>query len=98
MKANKFALAFAIVFILLAFAAGSFAGDNGKINLNTATKEQLVAIGLDEGMAGDILELREDNGEFVDMEELLDVEGMTPQLLRKIKKHLFIKPAADCNC
>jgi len=98
MKTNKFAWCLSVLFILLAFAAGSFAGDDGKINLNTATKEQLVSVGLDEGMADQVLELREENGEFVDMEELLDVDGMTPRLLRKIKKLLFIKPSAGCNC
>jgi competence protein ComEA len=80
--------------------APAFAGDNaGKINLNTATLEQLTAIdGIDQTMAEAIIELRTENEEFVDMDELLDVEGITPTLLRKLGKFLYLEAASSCNC
>ena len=70
----------------------------GKININTATKEQLVSAGLDEKVAEGILELRNENDEFVDMEELLDVDGMDAMRLRELKKKLYIEAAKGCNC
>jgi len=77
----------------------SFADDKaGKINLNTATKEQLVSIGIDAKMADAILKLRKENGEFVDMEELMDVDGMDAKILRKLKKKVYIEAAKGCNC
>ena len=72
--------------------------NGGKIKLNTATKEQLVSIGIDEKISDGILELRKENDEFVDMEELLDVDGMDAKLLRDFKKKLYIEAAAGCNC
>ena len=45
-----------------------------------------------------IVKLREDNGEFIDMEELLSVPGIDNRLLRKLKKHLFVESVEDCNC
>ena len=80
--------------------APAFAGDNdGKINLNTATLEQLTAIdGIDQTMAEAIIELRTENEEFVDMDELIDVEGITPTLLRKLGKFLYLEAASSCNC
>lgn len=70
----------------------------GMINLNTATKEQLVSIGIKEEMADKILELRKENESFVDIEELLDVEGMDAKQLRKLKKKLYVQEVAGCNC
>ncbi len=89
-----------LVLTLSLAAAPAFAGDNsGKLNLNKATVEQLAEIpGLNQDMAEKIIELRDENEEFVDMEELLDVDGMDNTLLRKLDKHLFIEPASDCNC
>lgn len=90
-----------IVICFTVWLSGSFvqADDkNGKINLNTATKEQLVAIGIDGDMAEAILKLREENDEFVDMEELLDVDGMDAKRLRDLKKKLYIEAAKGCNC
>ena len=87
------------LFLLCNLGTGLAAKDNsGKINLNTATKEQLVSIGLEEDLAQGIIDLREENEEFVDMDELLDVEGINGKLLRQLKKKVFIEAAASCNC
>jgi len=90
-------LILAICFLL---SAAAFAADDkeGKINLNTATKEQLVGVGLDAELADQILELREENGEFVDIEELSDIDGVDAKLIRQLKKKIFIEAAAGCNC
>lgn len=72
---------------------------DGKLNLNAANREDLLKIDLiDEELADSILEMREENGEFVDMEELLDIDGIDNRLLRKLGKKIYLEPASDCNC
>jgi competence protein ComEA len=90
---------FTVMCILLSVSGMLFAADkDGKINLNTATKDQLLSIGIDPEIADEILEHKKENGEFVDIEELLDVEGVTPALLRQLKQKLYIEATAGCNC
>lgn len=93
-------IAFLILGLLLIHSGMALAADDtkGKINLNSATKEQLVSVGIEESLADAIIELRTENEEFVDMDELLDVDGITPSLLRSLKKKLFIEEIAGCNC
>ncbi len=97
---KKFLIALTLMLTLALAAAPVFAGDNdGKLNLNTATVAQLEAIdGISHDMAESIVELRKENEEFVDMDELLDVDGVDNTLLRKLGKYLYIEPASDCNC
>lgn len=72
---------------------------DGRLNLNAATKEDLAKIdGINSEMADQILELRKENGEFVDLEELLDIDGFDNKLLRKLKKLIYLEKASDCNC
>mgnify|MGYP000952662976 FL=1 len=90
-----------LLFLMLALAGGvALAQDeSGKLNLNAATVEQLAQVpGMTPDLAKKIIEKRKANGEFVDMDELLDVDGVDANLLRKLKDRLFVKPAANCNC
>lgn len=97
---KKLIIALTLLLAMAIAAAPAFAGsDDGKLNLNAATVEQLEAIdGISHQLAVEIVELRKKNGEFVDMSELLEVEGMDNTLLRKLDKFLYIEPASDCNC
>jgi competence protein ComEA len=99
MKKMKCMVCIVIGVILFAFAGNSIADDQGKINLNTATMDQLAKIpGLNKDLAKKLVDQRKKNGEFVDMEELLEVKGISKDLLRGLKKYLLIKPASGCNC
>jgi competence ComEA-like helix-hairpin-helix protein len=101
MKLKKFTGCMAMILLFTAFTCGVFAGEEneGKLNLNTATVKELVKVpGLNQDLAAKIIELREKNGEFIDMEELLDVPGINNELLRQLKKHLYIESVDDCNC
>ena len=97
---KKILIALTLMLALAVSATAAFAdGNDGKINLNVATVEQLESIeGISHELAEKIIELREENGEFVDMSELLDVEGVDNSLLRQLDKFLFIEAASDCNC
>ncbi len=58
----------------------------GPLNLNTATKHQLVALpGIGEVMAGRIIRHRQDHGPFKSIEELRSIKGFSKRLLEKLK-------------
>lgn len=99
MNIKKIIGCFAVLLLFSALACSLCADDEGKLNLNAATVEELSAIsGLNQDLATKIIELRDENGEFIDMEELLDVPGIDNQLLRQLKKRIFIESVDDCNC
>lgn len=97
---KKLSIAFALLLALALSSTAVFAADNsGKLNLNVATVEQLEAIdGISHELAEEIVNTRTENGEFVDMSELLDIDGVDNALLRKLEKVIYIEPASDCNC
>jgi competence protein ComEA len=100
MKLKKITSCLAVSLLLFsALACGVYAEEKGKLNLNAAKVEELAKIpGLNQELAKKIIELRKENGEFIDMEELLDIPGINNQLLRQLKKYLFIESVDDCNC
>ncbi len=60
--------------------------DPGPLNLNTATKPQLVALpGIGDVMAERIIRYREDHGPFRDLEELRSIKGISKRSLEKLK-------------
>lgn len=89
-----------LLFMVAALCTVASADDKeGKINLNKATAEELAALpGITEEIAAGIVELREERGEFVDIMELLDVDGIDNRLLRKLERLLYIEAVSDCNC
>ncbi|WP_372882035.1 ComEA family DNA-binding protein [Psychromonas sp.] len=57
-----------------------------KINLNTATAQQLAVIkGIGEKKAQAIIDYRETNGDFADLSELVNVKGIGESTLTKIQ-------------
>ena len=66
-------------------------GSDGKINLNTAAKEQLMTLtGIGEAKAAAIIRYREENGGFQSIEELMEVEGIKEGVFNKIKDQIKI--------
>jgi len=99
MKNIAFCSLLLVLTMLMTAGSGLAQEEDGKLDLNTATLEQLVQIpGVKPEMAQRILEKRKVNGEFVDMDELLDVEGVDDNFLRQLKERVYVKPAAKCNC
>ena len=63
-----------------------------KLNLNTATFEQLKALpGIGEATAKKILELRESKGGFKSLEELKEVKGIGDKKFEVLKNYLTLE-------
>ena len=72
------------------------------VNINTATAEEFaknVPL-IDQDMAERIVEYREENGDFQVLEELLQVEGFTRSMLRRLKPFLILEGLGgdECTC
>ena len=63
------------------------------VNLNTATKEELIALpGIGPAKAQAILDYRKANGAFKSVEELKDVKGIGAKRFEKLKPELTVAP------
>ena len=87
--------------LLLAFAFALWSGAAlAALNLNTATKEELIALpGIGPAKAQAILDYRNAHGGFKSIEELKDVKGIGAKRFEKLKGELTVagtpsKPAS----
>ena len=64
---------------------------SGKININTATAEQLTELnGIGEVKANAIIEYRNNFGNFISLEEIMNVKGIGEKTFEKIKDYITI--------
>ena len=64
---------------------------SGKININTATKEQLMTLsGIGESKADSIIRYRTENGNFSAVEDITKVSGIGEAMLNKIKDDITV--------
>src|SRR4051794_6956572 len=84
-------LRFSVVLALALFSQWALA----TVNLNTATKEELIALpGIGPAKAQAILDYRKTNGAFKTVEDLKDVKGIGAKRFEKLKGELTVAPAA----
>lgn len=66
-------------------------GESDEININTATKEQLMTLkGIGEARAEDIISYRESNGPFNKIEEIMGVSGIKEAAFQKIREKITV--------
>ncbi len=64
---------------------------NKKININTASKEELITIsGIGEAKAESIIKYREENGAFKQIEDITKVSGLGESIFNKIKEFITV--------
>ncbi|MGG0209401.1 helix-hairpin-helix domain-containing protein [Bacillus mycoides] len=69
----------------------TFSKNEGKVQINTASKEQLEKItGIGSRKAESILKYREEHGPFQKIEDLLEIDGIGAKSLEKIKDQIII--------
>lgn len=71
------------------------------LNVNTATLEQLAAVpGLNEELAKNIVQYRDDMGDLQSLDELTEVPGISKDLLGKLKDYIGLDAiaGAECSC
>lgn len=65
--------------------------DDGRINLNTATVEELMTLpGIGQSKAESIVSWREENGAFGSVEDILNITGIKEGVFSKIKDHIKV--------
>ena len=94
---------FSLFFVINAMTVSAEEVLKGKtVNVNTATAEEFaenVPL-IDMELAERIVEYRDEAGDFQVIEELLQVEGFTRELLRKVKNYLLLEGIGgdECTC
>lgn len=79
-------LAAAVLLTLLAVPAVAAE----KLNLNTATREQLEALGLSDSQATQLIAHRQKSGPLLQVEELLAVPQMKKETFEKIRDRVMV--------
>lgn len=65
--------------------------DDGKININTAAKDELLSLpGIGESKADDIIRYRDEHGKFESVEDIMNIQGIKEGVFNKIKDQISI--------
>lgn len=94
MKLDRLVASALAVVLALGLSAGSALAATkpapaGKININTATAEQLTAVpGIGVKLAARIVEHRQKNGSFKSVQELMNVKGVGEKSLTRLEPFL----------
>ena len=75
----------------LVVLADGISEQDGKVNLNTASEEELCTLnGIGPKRASDIIRYREEHGAFANIEEVMNVSGIKQSLFAKIKGYIRV--------
>lgn len=67
------------------------AEDNGLVNINSATCDQLMALpGIGQNKADSIIAYREENGKFNSVEDIMNIAGIKEGVFNKIKDYITV--------
>jgi competence ComEA-like helix-hairpin-helix protein len=97
--------AFVAIIVFISLSGQAMAQANKKlvgktVNINKATAEEMVKNVplMTPDLAKKIVKYRQDNGDFQVLDELLQVQGMTRDLLKRIKPFLLLEGLGGSQC
>ena len=80
------------VALMLAWAIPALADDVSKVNINTATQDQLMTLeGIGESYAVRIIEYRTKNGPFQSPSDIIKVKGIGEKIYEANKDRIIVK-------
>ncbi len=80
------------VLVLMVGGISVYAGDAAKININTASAEELTQLqGVGAKYAVKIVEYREQNGPFASAEDIMKISGIGPVTFEKNKELIVVE-------
>lgn len=80
-----------VLVIIIGWLPNLWAADSQKININTASADELVNLkGVGEKKAEAIIEFRKTNGRFKQPEDLIEVPGIGPKTLEANKNRIVV--------
>ena len=89
---RKLSVSLFVLLLLYGFSITSFAANDGKININTASVEELATLNkVGEKYAQRIVEYRETNGLFEKAEDIVKVKGIGPKIWEANKDRIVLK-------
>ena len=92
MRTKKMVLLCITLAMVMVFCTPSWAGAAGKINLNKATAAELSQLkGIGMKYAERIVQYRDKNGPFKNVEDLLNVQGIGSKTLEKNKDRIIVE-------
>ncbi|MGD2187521.1 MAG: helix-hairpin-helix domain-containing protein [Desulfobacterales bacterium] len=78
--------------LIIGWLTPSWADDSSKININTASADELVQLkGIGEKKAAKIIEFRDRNGPFALPEDLIKVPGVGPKTLEANQHRITVE-------
>lgn len=91
-KATKAMMTLLTVALMLAWAVPAIADDMGKININSADRDELMLLeGIGESYAERIIEYRQTNGPFQQPEDIMNVKGIGPKTFELNKDRILVQ-------
>ena len=89
---RKFTTLLLVMALIMLFAGTALAGSGDKININTATLEELAQLsGVGTKYALRIVEFREQNGPFATPEDIMQVAGIGIKTFEANKDRIVVK-------
>lgn len=81
---------FGLAVLLVLLSCVPVHADDAKLDLNKAAREQLVALGLTESQAAQVISHREKSGPLLQVDELLVVPQMRPETVDTIRERVTV--------
>lgn len=91
-KTKKLLILCIAIGMVVVFSMPAWSGNEGKINLNTATVAELTQLkGIGKKYAERIVEFRDKNGPFKKPEDILKIQGIGPKTLELNKDRISVE-------